>query len=190
MNSFRFTNRRLNPRGFQTQAERRLQPRRVRTIAAVRRPLALVAVCAVIFACAFALGRGGGTAAPPREGAQWTVPVIAAGSAIPASLGSAPPIEVQAPPTRVRGTGAGAQAAAGTSAQTTLAQRLVTGAPTSPASPAPPAPVSTPAPQVPSAPAPAAPVQHTSPSVSAPAPKSGSSGGAPTHPGESFDTSG
>jgi hypothetical protein len=189
MNSFRFTNRRLNPRGF--QAERRIQPRRARTYAAVRRPAALAAACAVIFACAFVLGRGGGTAAPPREGAQWAVPVVAAGSAIPASLASAPPIEVQAPPARARSTGGGNQAAAPTSARSTLTERLVTEAPTTPASTPPPTPASAPAPQAPSAPAPAAP--RTSPSPAPPTSKSGpSSGGSGTvaHPGESFETSG
>ena len=159
-------------------APRRLQPRRGRSIAAVRRPLTLAVVCAVIFACAFVLGRGGGTAAAPREGAQWTVPVVAAGSAIPASLGSAPPIEVEAPATRVR---------PGAGVRTTLTERLVTEAPASAVSPRLPAPVSAPTPQVPSAPA--APSPGTAPPTSKPTP---AGGGSPkiAHPGESFDTSG
>ncbi|HEV7584217.1 MAG TPA: hypothetical protein VGO14_00400 [Solirubrobacteraceae bacterium] len=170
---------------------RRIQPRRERTIATVRRPLTLAAVCGVIFTCAFVLGRGGGTtAATPREGAQWAVAVVAAGSAIPASLGSAPPIEVEAPPARARGTLAGSQA--GTAGRTTLAERLVTEAPTASVPPHLPAPVSAPAPQVPTPPA--APAPRTSPSAGSPTPKTGSpaGGGSPTiaHPGESFDTSG
>jgi hypothetical protein len=145
----------------------------------VRRPLTLGALCAVIFACAFVLGRGGGTAAAPREGAQWTVPVVASGSAIPASLGSAPPIEVEAPATRVR-TGVGVR--------TTLAERLVPEAPASPVSPRLPAPVSAPAPQVPSTPA--APSPSAAPPTSKSAPAGGEGSPKIAHPGESFDTSG
>jgi hypothetical protein len=149
----------------------------------VRRPLTLGALCAVIFACAFVLGRGGGTAAAPREGAQWTVPVVASGSAIPASLGTAPPIEVEAPAPRVRtGTVAGA------GVRTTLAERLVPEAPASPVSPRLPAPVSAPAPQVPSTPS--APSPSAAPPSSKSAPAGGEGSPKIAHPGESFDTSG
>jgi hypothetical protein len=164
---------------------RRLQPhraqRRARTVAAARRPLTLAAVCAVTFAAAFALGHGGGSAAVPHEAPQWAAPVLAAGGAIPATLGSAPPIQIETPPVRVRG--AGGQAATGvrTGLRTTLTERLLTEGPATRL----PAPVSAPTPQVPSAPV--TPGAGGPPSAASPTSKSGPP---IAHPGESFDTSG
>jgi hypothetical protein len=150
--------------------------------------LALVAAFAVIFAAAFALGRSGtSTTTTPHEGVQWAVPQASVGTAIPARLTTAPPIEIEKPPPPTRHSSS--QVGGGSSGRSaTVGQSLATEAPAPAASPSRPAPVPTPAP-----PAAPAPVEHSSSSGGASAPKSGSSGGGVTQssqPGQTFESSG
>jgi hypothetical protein len=146
-------------------ATTRIDPAKRHAAEVRRRGLALAAACAVIFAAAFVLGRSGGsTSTAPHEGVQWVVPQASVGTAVPARLTTAPPIEIETPPPPPHPS---SQAAAGSSGRTssTVGQSLTTPAP----------------------------VEHSSSSGGASAPKSGSSGGEATHtsqPGQSFETSG
>jgi hypothetical protein len=187
MNSFRFTNRTINPRGVHTGAERRLRAHAGGYHArwGVRELLTAVILCAAIFGAAFALGRDAATPSAPAEGSQWTVPVVSAGPAIPARLATAPPVQVHVPiPVRHRAsaparTGA-APAATAPAATAPAAAPLVV--PAAPAAPVAPEPTAAPTPAAPPAPQP--PAQPARPSGG------GGTGTRAPESGSSFETSG
>jgi hypothetical protein len=191
MNTFRPAARRLHTRRFQAINDLRL-PIRVRKQLAGLEPrlfLAVVVLCAAIFAGSFALGREGRTTSSHREGSPSAVPVVTVGSAIPAHLSSAPPIQIGRATPKPNAVEAVKGATRQAVAHAPLAESRAIVAPVPATSALPPASVS---PQA-AAEAPAAsPRQPSAPSAAPPAVSHGSpSGSAPaSETGKSFDTSG
>jgi hypothetical protein len=183
MNSFRFTNRTINPRGVHTRPERRLRAHAGGYHArwGARELLTAVILCAAIFGAAFALGRDAATPSAPAEGSQWAVPVVSAGTAIPARLATAPPVQVHVPIPVRHPASAPARTGAAPAATAPAAAPLVV--PAVPAAPVAPEPTAAPTPAAPPA-APQPPAQPARPSGG------GGTGTRAPESGSSFETSG
>jgi hypothetical protein len=189
MSTFRSATRRIHTRRYVASLDRGEPIYAGKQYAGVEPRLVVAAaiVCAAVFAGSFAVGREGRTASSAREAAPLAGSVGSVGSPIPARLGGAPPIQIEAavapPPKATR------QAVA----RAPLAEGRAIVAPAPPTSPPPPTAV----PTQPAAQAPAAsPEQRSAPSAGPPASSHGSSGGSPSgaappsESGKSFDTSG
>jgi hypothetical protein len=189
MNTFRLPTRRIHPRRYPAGLDRPapiVPARKYRAGVEGRQFLALAAVCAAIFAGSFAVAHEGSTASSPPEAGPWAVPVVSAGSAIPAHLSGAPTIEIESAAPRAHAVHAATGQAV---ARAPLAEGGAVVSPALPTSSPPATPVS------PQALAPS-PREQAPPSAAPPASSGGSSGAAPSsatpsrEAGKSFDTSG